>query len=161
MISWCFSLGALGAFSRHWLGVLPPPSEPRLAGVRSAQNLPEAGKPAAGWGRVGEGGGAATHKWRHLRTTALPPPPTPPHKGEGRNSWRGLSAAFNAAVIFVCGASIACAQSPSQPRMTIGYVEVAGDARYEPVTGFGRLVLKHRERPFAGAQVGLDEAQAL
>jgi ABC transporter substrate binding protein (PQQ-dependent alcohol dehydrogenase system) len=45
--------------------------------------------------------------------------------------------------------------------MTIGYVEVAGDARYEPVTGFGRLVLKQRERPFTGAQVGLDEAQAL
>jgi ABC transporter substrate binding protein (PQQ-dependent alcohol dehydrogenase system) len=61
----------------------------------------------------------------------------------------------------VCGAAIACAQSPSQPRMTIGYVEVAGDARYEPITGFGRLVLKHRERPFTGAQVGLDEAQAL
>jgi ABC transporter substrate binding protein (PQQ-dependent alcohol dehydrogenase system) len=64
-------------------------------------------------------------------------------------------------VALVCGASIACAQSPSQPRMTIGYVEVAGDARYEPVTGFGRLVLKHRERPFTGAQVGLDEARAL
>jgi ABC transporter substrate binding protein (PQQ-dependent alcohol dehydrogenase system) len=45
--------------------------------------------------------------------------------------------------------------------VTIGYVEVAGDARYEPITGFGRLVLKTRERPFAGAQVGLDEAQAL
>jgi ABC transporter substrate binding protein (PQQ-dependent alcohol dehydrogenase system) len=64
-------------------------------------------------------------------------------------------------VALVGGATIACAQSPSQPRMTIGYVEVAGDARYEPVTGFGRLVLKQRERPFTGAQVGLDEAQAL
>ena len=51
---------------------------------------------------------------------------------------------------------------PAPPqRVTIGYVEVAGDARYEPITGFGRLVLKTRERPFAGAQVGLDEAQAL
>ena len=36
-----------------------------------------------------------------------------------------------------------------------------GDPRYEPITGYGRLVLKSRERPFAGAQVGLDEAQAL
>jgi len=53
------------------------------------------------------------------------------------------------------------AQSPPQPRITIGYVEVAGDARYEPVTAYGRLVLKSRERPFAGARVGLDEAQAL
>src|SRR5262245_32744535 len=156
MISWCFSLCALGAFSRHWLGVLPPPSEPRLAGVRSAQNLPEAGKPAAGWGRVGEGGDAAKRRWRYLRTIALPPPPTPPHKGEGSapRLWRGLRG-LCVVVALVCGASIACAQSLSQPRMTIGYVEVAGDARYEPVTGFGRLVLKHRERPFAGAQVGL------
>jgi ABC transporter substrate binding protein (PQQ-dependent alcohol dehydrogenase system) len=64
-------------------------------------------------------------------------------------------------VALVGGATIAWAQSPPQPRMTIGYVEVAGDARYEPVTGFGRLVLKQRERPFTGAQVGLDEAQAL
>src|SRR5262245_36831650 len=62
-------------------------------------------------------------------------------------------------IALVCGVSLACAQS--QPRITIGYVEVAGDARYEPVTGFGRLILKHRERPFTGAQVGLDEAQAL
>jgi ABC transporter substrate binding protein (PQQ-dependent alcohol dehydrogenase system) len=51
--------------------------------------------------------------------------------------------------------------SPPQPRVTIGYVEVAVDARYEPITAYGRLVLKSRERPFAGAQVGLDEAQAL
>jgi ABC transporter substrate binding protein (PQQ-dependent alcohol dehydrogenase system) len=51
--------------------------------------------------------------------------------------------------------------TPQQPRVTIGYVEIAGDPRYEPITGFGRLVLKTRERPYTGAQVGLDEAQAL
>ncbi|HEY7662979.1 MAG TPA: ABC transporter substrate-binding protein [Xanthobacteraceae bacterium] len=45
--------------------------------------------------------------------------------------------------------------------MTIGYVEIAGDARYEPITGYGRLVLKAREHPFAGAQVGIDDARAL
>jgi ABC transporter substrate binding protein (PQQ-dependent alcohol dehydrogenase system) len=45
--------------------------------------------------------------------------------------------------------------------VTIGYIEIAGDARYEPITAYGRLVLKSRERPLAGAQVGLDEAQAL
>src|SRR5215471_4602725 len=63
-----------------------------------------------------------------------------------------------AAVGLVCLATAAAAQ---QSRVTIGYVEVAGDARYEPITAYGRLVLKSRERPFAGAQVGLDEAQAL
>jgi hypothetical protein len=37
------------------LGLLPPPTKPRHAGVWSLKNLPEAGKPAAGWGRVGRG----------------------------------------------------------------------------------------------------------
>jgi hypothetical protein len=80
------------------------------------------------------------------------------------NAWRNLCAALGAIAV----ASLvpaAFAQQPPSPappqRVTIGYVEVAGDARYEPITGFGRLVLKTRERPFAGAQVGLDEAQAL
>jgi ABC transporter substrate binding protein (PQQ-dependent alcohol dehydrogenase system) len=58
-------------------------------------------------------------------------------------------------------AAAAAAQTPSQPRVTIGYVEIAGDPRYEPITGFGRLVLRSRDHPFAGAQVALDEAQAL
>jgi ABC transporter substrate binding protein (PQQ-dependent alcohol dehydrogenase system) len=48
-----------------------------------------------------------------------------------------------------------------QERVTIGYVEVVGDSRYEPITGYGRLVLKSRERPFAGAQIGIEDAQAL
>src|SRR5436190_674742 len=34
-----------------------PRNEPRLAGVRSILVLSEAGTPAAGWGRDGEGGG--------------------------------------------------------------------------------------------------------
>jgi ABC transporter substrate binding protein (PQQ-dependent alcohol dehydrogenase system) len=69
-------------------------------------------------------------------------------------------------VIVASSVGAALAQSPpptapAQPRVTIGYVEIAGDARYEPITGFGRLVLRSREHPFAGAQVALDEAQAL
>jgi ABC transporter substrate binding protein (PQQ-dependent alcohol dehydrogenase system) len=64
-------------------------------------------------------------------------------------------------IALACGATVACAQSPPQPRVTIGYVEVAGDPRYEPIMAYGRTVLKTRERPFTGAQVGLDEAQAL
>ena len=44
-------------------------------------SLPEAGKPAAGWGRVGEGGDAVTHR---RCPTQRPPPLTPPHKGEGK-----------------------------------------------------------------------------
>jgi ABC transporter substrate binding protein (PQQ-dependent alcohol dehydrogenase system) len=59
--------------------------------------------------------------------------------------------------------SLAQGPAPSAPleRLTIGYVEVAGDPRYDPITGYGRLVLRQREHPFVGTQVGLDEAQAL
>ena len=76
--------------------------------------------------------------------------------------WRGLWLASGAVLRLARaleqggGGGNAAAQ-----RVTIGYVEVARDTRYEPITGYGRLVLKSRERPFAGAQVGLDEAQAL
>ncbi len=49
----------------------------------------------------------------------------------------------------------------SQPHITIGFVEIEGDRRYEPIRGYERLVLKTREHPFAGAQVGIEEAKAL
>jgi ABC transporter substrate binding protein (PQQ-dependent alcohol dehydrogenase system) len=52
------------------------------------------------------------------------------------------------------------AQQPQQ-KLTIGFVEIDGDPRYEPIKGFERLILKTREHPFAGAQVGIDEAAAL
>src|SRR5215831_10983938 len=61
-------------------------------------------------------------------------------------------------------ASTALAQSPPpapQPRVTIGYVDIAGDPRHEPIKAYERIVLKQRESPFAGAQVGIEEAQAL
>ena len=52
---------------------------------------------------------------------------------------------------------------PSKPgsAIPIVYVELANDARYEPVRAYGRVVLDARERPFAGAQVGLEDAKAL
>jgi ABC transporter substrate binding protein (PQQ-dependent alcohol dehydrogenase system) len=55
------------------------------------------------------------------------------------------------------------AQQPQQPqqKLTIGFVEIDGDPRYEPIRGFERLILKTHEHPFAGAQVGIDEAAAL
>jgi ABC transporter substrate binding protein (PQQ-dependent alcohol dehydrogenase system) len=72
-------------------------------------------------------------------------------------------------VAMTCVATTAVAQSPPaapsqpspQPRITIGYVEIVGDPRYEPITAYGRQVLKSREHPFPGAQIGLDEAQSL
>jgi len=88
--------------------------------------------------------------------------PRPPARA-GRRSWRNLCDAL-VGVVVASLAQSAFAQEPppaAPQRVTIGYVEVSGDTRYEPITGYGRLVLKTRERPFAGAQVGLDEAQAL
>ena len=62
----------------------------------------------------------------------------------------------------VCG-SLAGAQDaePQRQRVAIGYVEIEGDVRYEPIKAYERLILKIREHPFAGAQIGLDDAKAL
>ena len=46
-------------------------------------------------------------------------------------------------------------------RITIGFVDVEGDPRHETLKAYGRLVLKTREHPFAGAQVAIEEAQAI
>src|SRR5918994_1209209 len=66
--------------------------------------------------------------------------------------------------ILVAGfATIAAAQdtAPLQRRVTIGFVDIEGDPRHEPIRAYERMILKTREHPFAGAQVGIDEAQAL
>src|SRR5260370_41892134 len=65
-------------------------------------------------------------------------------------------------IVWPCAAGAGLAQ-PATPhkKVTIGFVEIEGDPRYEPIKGFERLVLKTREHPFVGAQVGIDEAQAL
>jgi ABC transporter substrate binding protein (PQQ-dependent alcohol dehydrogenase system) len=52
-------------------------------------------------------------------------------------------------------------QAAAPARVTIGFVEIEGDPRHEPIQGYERLILKTREHPFAGAQVGIDEARAL
>lgn len=71
-----------------------------------------------------------------------------------------------AALLVLGGAlSAAVAQDnspPSQrPQVKIGLVEIEGDERYEPVRAYERIILKARERPFTGAEVGIDDAAAL
>src|SRR5205085_7041026 len=70
-----------------------------------------------------------------------------------------------AALAAACAAGFALAQPapPAQPqqKLTIGFVEIEGDPRYEPIKGFERLGLKIRAHPFTGAEVGVDEALAL
>jgi len=49
----------------------------------------------------------------------------------------------------------------AQQHVKIGFVEIEGDPRYQPIRAYERIVLKTREHPFAGAEVGIDEAAAL
>jgi ABC transporter substrate binding protein (PQQ-dependent alcohol dehydrogenase system) len=88
--------------------------------------------------------------------------------------------AILAALVFACFAAPVSAQpappaqptpptsrppaaAPVQPRQSvvIGFIEIERDPRYEPITGSDRIVLKSREHPFVGAQIGIDEAAAL
>lgn len=48
--TWTFGSTQIGCCI---IGAFPSPTKPRLAGVWSLSSLPEAGKPAAGWGGVG------------------------------------------------------------------------------------------------------------
>jgi ABC transporter substrate binding protein (PQQ-dependent alcohol dehydrogenase system) len=70
-----------------------------------------------------------------------------------------------AAIVFAaCLASLARAQTPPPqqfPRVPIVFVELADDARYEPIRAYGRYVLKTRDHPYAGAQVGIEDAKSL
>jgi ABC transporter substrate binding protein (PQQ-dependent alcohol dehydrogenase system) len=61
--------------------------------------------------------------------------------------------------------ALAAAATPAQAQhpgvVTIGYVELENDARYEPVLGTERIVIARRERPEPAAEVALDEAAAI
>jgi ABC transporter substrate binding protein (PQQ-dependent alcohol dehydrogenase system) len=54
--------------------------------------------------------------------------------------------------------------APSQPpqqHVKIAFVQVDGDPRYAPIRASDRIILKAPEHPFAGAEVGIDEAAPL
>jgi ABC transporter substrate binding protein (PQQ-dependent alcohol dehydrogenase system) len=55
----------------------------------------------------------------------------------------------------------AAAQDAPRQTLTIGYVEIAGDARYEPIKGSDRITLKTRAHPYPGAEVSIDDALPL
>ncbi|HWX73240.1 MAG TPA: hypothetical protein VNY79_12115, partial [Xanthobacteraceae bacterium] len=71
-----------------------------------------------------------------------------------------------AALIALAGAPRALAQttpSAGQPEqhLKIGFVTIENDPRYEPLRAYERIILKTREHPLTGAEVGIDEATAL
>jgi ABC transporter substrate binding protein (PQQ-dependent alcohol dehydrogenase system) len=68
----------------------------------------------------------------------------------------------------LCLSALVCLGAPgfaqdSEPgkTVTIGYVEIESDSRYKPIRTDGGIVLKTRDRPLAGAQLGLDDAKVL
>src|SRR5262245_29672750 len=118
----------------HELGLLPPPRDPRLAGVRARIEWWKSGKPDFHWGRGGEGGGSRFSICGH------PLPCPSPASGEGM-LWRCLRATITTCVLVSLGCS-AAAQAPApQQRVTIGYVDIAGDPRHEPIKAYERIVL--------------------
>ncbi len=70
-------------------------------------------------------------------------------------------AAWYSALALTLGlsASPALAQTPGV--VTIGYVELKDDARYQPVRGTERMILERRERPMPAADVAIGDAQAI
>jgi ABC transporter substrate binding protein (PQQ-dependent alcohol dehydrogenase system) len=63
-------------------------------------------------------------------------------------------------------ATAAAQTTPAQPaapqqHVRIAFVQIDGDPRYAPVVASDRIVLKAPEHPFAGAEVGVDEAAPL
>jgi ABC transporter substrate binding protein (PQQ-dependent alcohol dehydrogenase system) len=50
--------------------------------------------------------------------------------------------------------------APARPHITIGFVTIENDARYEPIRAYERIILKNPEHPLAGAELGVDEAAA-
>jgi ABC transporter substrate binding protein (PQQ-dependent alcohol dehydrogenase system) len=51
--------------------------------------------------------------------------------------------------------------APALQHVKIAFVKVEGDPRYEPIRAYERIILKTRVPPFAGAEVGIDEAAPL
>jgi ABC transporter substrate binding protein (PQQ-dependent alcohol dehydrogenase system) len=75
-----------------------------------------------------------------------------------------LSPLFVLASIATAAAQDAPApSSPTSPQqhVKIAFVQVDGDPRYAPIRASDRIVLKTPEHPFAGAEVGIDEAALL
>ena len=69
-------------------------------------------------------------------------------------------------LVFVVEAAAQTASTSTQPtaasqHVKIAFVEVERDPRYRPIFAYERIILKPRVPPFAGAEVGVDEAAPL
>ena len=86
--------------------------------------------------------------------------------------WRRLERSGAVRLILTFAALIALASAPEtlaqttpekQPEqhVKIAFVSIENDPRYEPLRAYERIILKTREHPLTGAEVGIDEATAL
>jgi ABC transporter substrate binding protein (PQQ-dependent alcohol dehydrogenase system) len=74
---------------------------------------------------------------------------------------RRLLHAILLAAIIVMAAPAWAQHAPPRQTLTIGFVEIDGDPRYEPIKGADRIILKTRAHPSAGAEVSIDDAAPL
>jgi hypothetical protein len=65
-----------------------------------------------------------------------------------------------AAVCSITPGSAQDTPSAKQP-INIAFVEIENDPRYAPVRAYERIILKTRAHPFAGAELGFDDAAPL
>jgi ABC transporter substrate binding protein (PQQ-dependent alcohol dehydrogenase system) len=77
-----------------------------------------------------------------------------------------MSRALIGPLLALCWIATAAGQNAPAPpapqqHVRIAFVQVDGDPRYAPIQASDRIVLKAPEHPFAGAQVGIDEAAPL
>jgi ABC transporter substrate binding protein (PQQ-dependent alcohol dehydrogenase system) len=95
---------------------------------------------------------------RARRLRSLHPPPS----GEGNERAFAARAFFPFVLLTLFFFALpASAQTPPRQTLTVGYVEIDGDPRYEPIKGADRIVLKMRAHPYAGAEVSIDDAAPL
>lgn len=57
--------------------------------------------------------------------------------------------------------SASSTEAPTRHHVKIAFVQVEGDPRYEPIRAYEPIILKSAEHPFAGAEVGVDDAAPL
>jgi ABC transporter substrate binding protein (PQQ-dependent alcohol dehydrogenase system) len=83
------------------------------------------------------------------------------HTGDTKSRAATLALLFFFGLISITAAQNAAQPAGPQQHVKIGFIQVEGDPRYEPIRAYERIILKTREHPFAGAEVGVDEATPL
>jgi ABC transporter substrate binding protein (PQQ-dependent alcohol dehydrogenase system) len=66
-----------------------------------------------------------------------------------------------ASIVAAMAQSASSSEPTSRQHVKIAFVQVEGDPRYEPIRAYERIILKTAEHPFAGAEVGVDDAAPL